>query len=63
MSAEALQIAAAILDSHASAYAVTDPTQHTARAKVIASAARAIEPMIAAMLTAHAESCCAANPS
>ena len=63
MNHEAESIARACLESHASAYHVTEPTQHAARAKVITSAARAIEPMLAAMLTAHAESVCTTNPS
>ena len=63
MNPDAENIARAVLESHAAAFYALQDGQHVAREKVIASAARAIEPMIAAMLTAHAEAVCTSNPS
>ena len=57
------RIALAVLSSHASAYHVTEPTQFMARAKVVRSAAEAIQPVIDEMMREHAEAILTANPS
>lgn len=57
------RIALAVLESSASAYHATGPTQFYARAKVVASAARAIQPHLDKMLAEHAEAICTENPT
>lgn len=57
------KIALAVLESHATAYHVTEPAQHFARAKVVRSAAAAIQPALDEMLREHAEAILTANPS
>jgi hypothetical protein len=57
------RIAAAVLESHASAYHALEPTQHVARAKVIASAAKALQPILDEMLREHAKAAATANPT
>lgn len=56
-------LAQAVLESHAAAYWATEPTQHVARAKVVESAARALDPLLAEILSAHAKAVCTSNPS
>ena len=58
----ATEIARAILESYAAPYFATQPTQFVARQKVIAEAAKAVEPMIREIECAVARTI-AANPS
>jgi len=56
-------IASAVLESHGAAWYVTEPTQHERRQRVIESAAKALQPILDALLADHAKAAAAQNPT
>ena len=57
------RIATAVLESHAAAYYVTEPTQFVKRERVIQSAAVALQPILDEMMAEHAKAAATANPT